>query len=144
MNPNFDLNQEVDTWLSRISAAQSDVTDDAIRAQLQAVAQQMEAGRQQFNAEYQKKLDEIQQRLSGAKQKAAETIQKASETRAAAAEAAKKPAFNPFAPPPKPPPVHVDPAFGLKLREELLHRFGKRRKAGLEGLDRDIWEDLEE
>src|SRR5262245_21395082 len=112
----------------QILEAQDIAPDEALRRQLAGLGATIGEAKTTLVAEYQRAMAEIEQRIAGARSRAEATLQKAQQAKARLADAAATRKL--LAPPasPEPPNPEVDPQLGMKLRAELLQRFGDGKK----------------
>jgi SAM-dependent methyltransferase len=109
-----DLNRKLDEWCARIVEAEPTVADPERRMQLRHAMAEIRQGQAMVNAEYQKEIDSLAARTAAVQRESAETL--------AELEALKSRVDAPSAEVPVP-PEPIDPARGVRLRDELLKHF---------------------
>lgn len=137
-----ELNQQLNAWMHRVQGAANQTDDPALRKQLNDLLERIRESQVKLAPEVEKATKEFDQRLEAVKAKAEEARATAAAAAAAAPGVTVQPPSFDLTPPP-PPPSPVDQAFGLRMRQELLERFGLRLPGPPPQLsdEREIWED---
>jgi hypothetical protein len=110
------LNRQLEAWCEQIREIEPTVGDPERRAQLRQALAQIEESQARLKADYQREVDAINARIDAAHRQVAENEAQLKALSAETGRAAPAP--------PTPPPI--DPAHGLRLRDELLDRFAPR------------------
>jgi hypothetical protein len=145
-----DACKEFPAFRAAVVKARDLAADAGTRQQLDHLLNSLDQSYAEFQETFPRAVDEVQGRFQQARETAAQTQQtlaQAKEEIAKQKATAKTPpaeAASLPAPPPLPTMAPIDLAVGLRLRDELLKRFGGLRpRRDRSDEDREIWQDWE-